>query len=203
MNPYKITEDFENALAAYTGAPYVCAVNSCTAAIQLAALYKRPWLFLTVQIPRRTYVSVPNALKLAGYKVRWTDEDWQINDMSYEIRPLQIWDCARKLHSQMFVKGRIQCVSFSTTKVLGSEQGGAILHDLGPKAQTWFQRMRFDGRTPGVDPHDDVFDLVGLHCIMLPSTAAILNLKLHHLPKHPPKLSYQSYPDLSRFHTWD
>ena len=57
--------------------------------------------------------------------------------------------------------------------------------------------MRFDGRTEGVDPLADTFDLVGLHAIMLPSVAALLRVRLHHLPKHNTDLPAYTYPDLS------
>ena len=57
--------------------------------------------------------------------------------------------------------------------------------------------MRFDGRTEGVDPLEDTFDLIGHHCIMIPSIAATLLVRLHHLPKHNEDLPYYEYPDLS------
>ena len=194
--PYAVTKRFEQKLCEYTGAPYAVSVNSCTMALLLAVKW---WRTEKVGIPRRTYVSVPCAIKNAGASVVWRDEDWR---GVYQLKPLPVWDCARRFTSEMYVPGQMQCVSFSTTKVLGLEQGGAILHD-NRSADAWFRRMRFDGRTEGVDPHDDVFDLVGHHCIMLPSTAAILTLKLHHLPKHNEDLPLYDYPDLSRFRTWD
>jgi hypothetical protein len=58
--------------------------------------------------------------------------------------------------------------------------------------------MRFDGRTEGVDPRDDTFTLIGHHCIMLPSIAAQLILKLHHTPKHNDDMPDYPYPDLSK-----
>ena len=98
----------------------------------------------------------------------------------------------------MYVAGQFQCVSFATAKILGAEQGGAILHDC-DEADAWFRRMRFDGRTEGVDPREDNFDLpYAYHCIMLPSTAAELILKLHHLPPVNSDLGYYEYPELSK-----
>ena len=71
------------------------------------------------------------------------------------------------------------------------------MHD-NEEADTWFRRMRFDGRTEGVDPKDDTFDLVGMHCLMTPSVSARLLLKLYHLPKHNADLGHFDYPDLSK-----
>ena len=198
MNPYQITADFERALCNYTGAKYACAVNSCTAALLLAIKWHTPKStgpLEGINIPRRTYVSVPQAILNAGpFWVTWRDEDWR---GAYQLKPLPIWDCARRFTSGMYIAGQFQCVSFSASKILGAEQGGAILHD-NAEADAWFRRMRFDGRTEGVDPMEDTFDLIGHHCLMLPSVAATLLLRLYHLPKHNEDLPMREYPDLSK-----
>lgn len=191
-NPYQVVKDFEQALSRYTGAPYVVCVNSCTAAILLACGWALP--VKTAEIPKHTYVSVPMTLKQLGYKIRFTDEAWQ---GCYQIKPSRVWDCARRFTSDMYVSDQYQCVSFAANKIMGIEQGGAILHD-DSDADKWFRRMRFDGRTEGVDPLDDTFDLVGYHCPMLPSIAAQGILRLYHMPKHNPDMQDHNYPDLSQ-----
>jgi dTDP-4-amino-4,6-dideoxygalactose transaminase len=200
LNPYQPIKDFEAALRGYCGAPYAVAVNSGTAALLLSILwanrqkrYVGGKYITEIEIPRHTYVSVACAITNAGLKPVWRDEAWQ---GVYQLRPYPVWDCARRFTSGMYVAGQYQCVSFATAKILGAEQGGAILHD-DRDADSWFRKMRFDGRTEGVDPLEDTFDLVGHHCIMLPSVAAELNLKLYHLPKQNPDLPYYKYPDLS------
>lgn len=197
-NPYQVTRDFESALCEYTGAPYAVAVNSCTAALLLSLLWFRNGHFnrvgMEISIPKHTYVSVPMAIKNAGMKVVFREESWS---GIYELFPLPIWDCARRFTSGMYRTEQFQCVSFAAAKILGIEQGGAILHD-NPWADLWFRRMRFDGRTEGVDPREDHFDIVGHHCIMLPSIAAQGLLRLHHLPKNNPDMEDYPYPDLSK-----
>ena len=195
MSPYQVTKDFEAALCEYTGARYAVAVNSGTAAILLACewLRDRRWAN-SVEIPRHTYVSVPQAILRSGFRVRWRDDDWR---GVYQLKPLPVWDCARRFTSGMYVDGQFQCVSFAAAKILGAEQGGAILHNS-KEADAWFRRMRFDGRTEGIDPLEDTFDLVGHHCIMIPSVAATLLVRLHHLPKHNEDLGPYEYPDLSQ-----
>lgn len=199
-SPYAVTKQFEEALCAYTGARFAVAVNSGTAALQLAVQwFSNHWLLKEsewnkqVEIPRRTYVSVPCAILNAGGTVAWRDEDWS---GSYQLKPLPVWDSARRFTSGMYRAGQFQCVSFSASKILGSEQGGAILHES-LLADKWFRRMRFDGRTEGVDPLEDTFDLVGHHCLMIPSIAATLLVRLHHLPRNNEDLGYYEYPDLS------
>lgn len=196
MNPYQVTRDFEAALCEYTGARYAVAVNSCTAALLLCVeWFHRYGRRNVVTIPRHTYCSVPQAILRAGCAVAWRDEDWR---GAYRLEPLPVWDCARRFTSGMYVAGQFQCVSFSAAKILGIEQGGAILHD-DESAHDWFRRMRFDGRTEGTLPAPDTVTLVGHHCIMLPSIAAQALLRLAHLPRHNPDMEDYPYPDLSQF----
>jgi dTDP-4-amino-4,6-dideoxygalactose transaminase len=113
----------------------------------------------TVEIPRQTYVSVPCAIKRRLSRCDGvTSNGWGLSAKA--IR--SVWDCARRFTSGMYVAGQYQCISFATAKILGAEQGGAILHD-DDSADSWFRKMRFDGRTEGVDPREDTFDVVGHH----------------------------------------
>lgn len=197
VNAYRVTRDFEAALCEYTGAPFAVAVNSCTAALQLALEYLQPW---RVTIPCRTYVSVPCAIRHAGMEVAFEDIAWS---GAYQLQPTAVWDCARRFTSGMYVAGQFQCVSFAAAKILGIEQGGAILHD-NPRADVWFRKARFDGREEGKLPQEQqLWDVLGHHCIMLPSVAAALLVKLHHLPRHNADLPDYPYPDLSTLRSWD
>ena len=125
----------------------------------------------------------------------FTNDKWR---GAYHLDPLPVWDSARRFTSGMYIRGQFQCVSFSAAKILGIEQGGAILHDH-EDADAWFRRMRFDGRTEGVNPLDEDFKEIGMHCIMLPSIAAQGLLRLHHLPRHNEDMPDYPYPDLSQF----
>lgn len=196
--PFDIVKDFEHAVCEYTGAPYAVAVSSCTMAILLAVAYCRKAYgerIMAVEIPKKTYVSVPMSIIHAGGKVLFRDQDWL---GKYDLSPLPVWDCARLFTGGMFQAGKIQCVSFHATKILHDTQGGAILHDI-PEADAWFRRMRFDGRTEHVPPKDDDFQEVGYHCYMSPDIAARLLNRIHFLPEHNPPLPNDDYPDLSQF----
>ncbi len=224
MNPHAVTRDFESALCDYTGAPYAVAVNSCTMALTLAVawhLRDRPKHITEVltstghhamawesghviEIPKRTYISVPMAIIHAGGRPVFRDEDW---GGWYQLKPLKVWDSARYFSSGMYredgMPGRHEystgmiCVSFHASKTLGLEQGGAILHD-NAEADAWLRRARFDGRTEGVSPKEDVFSQIGWHCYLNPSTAAQGILRLHSLPRHNEPLQNDDYPDLSQ-----
>jgi dTDP-4-amino-4,6-dideoxygalactose transaminase len=197
FNPHQVTQDFERALCLYTGARYAVAVNSCTAALMLAVRWFVKQVDATapveVEIPRRTYVSVPMSIMHAGGRPRFRDEAWV---GSYQLKPFPVWDSARQFTSDMVGAGQMVCVSFHASKSLGVEQGGAILHD-NPHADRWFRRMRFDGRTEGVAPKDDTFTELGWHCYINPSTSAQALLRLHSLPRRNGPLPNDDYPDLS------
>lgn len=231
MNPHDVTAKLEAEIAAYTGAPYCVAVNSCTAAILLACTYVRHIMLPRVplfNIPRLTYVGVGMSIVNARCDIAFRDEDWQgeyeLQQMPPDERFPQIWDAARRFTSHMFNEsvtyGRLksgmqehvyegisrtaksktgqcfQCVSFHVSKTLGHSQGGALLHNV-PEADTWLRRARFDGRTEGVHPKDDTFDMVGHHCYLSPDVAAALRWKLSSLPRHNPDLPRSDYSDLS------
>ena len=195
MNPYQVVRDLERAVCEYTGAPYCVTVNSCTMAILLAARWclDRMPRHTEVEIPRRTYVSVPMSIMHAGAQVEFRDEEWQ---GAYQLKPLPVWDSARRFTSGMYRAGEMQCVSFHATKILGDTQGGAILHD-DIQADAWLRRMRFDGRTEGVTPKSDYFRELAYHCYMSADVAARLLLRLHSLPMQNADLPNDDYPDLS------
>jgi dTDP-4-amino-4,6-dideoxygalactose transaminase len=191
MNAFQVVRDFEKAVADYTGAKYCVTVNSCTMALLLACKYLN---VQEVTIPKYTYVSVPMSIMHAGGRVKFDSHGWR---GMYQLHPYQIWDAARRFTSGMYRAGQYQCVSFHWSKVLGLQQGGAILHD-NDDADQWFRKARFDGRTEGVAPKDDTFDTLGYHCYLSPEVAALGLVRLSFLPKHNDDLPNSDYPDLSK-----
>lgn len=224
-NTHDITRDFEQALCEYTGAPYAVAVTSCTMALLLAVRWqlharRMRWFEdmeelvsqttvpqrLVVTIPKRTYVSVPQAIRHAGAAVEFDDREWL---GYYQLKPLPVFDCARWLSSNMYdadppwrhdggYDGNALCVSFHSSKILADTQGGAILHD-DPQADAWYRRARFDGRAEGVPPNQDNFTMLGYHCYLSPDVAARLLWRMASLPAHNDALPNDAYPDLSQF----
>lgn len=196
--PYRVVRDFESALCDYTGASYAVTTTSCTTALLLACKWQsvgkdRPdGIF--IEIPKRTYVSVPMSIIHSGNGVLFRDEDWS---GIYQLRPFPVWDSARRFTFGMYVPEQFQCASFHWSKILGLGQGGAILHD-DPEADEWFRKARFDGRTEGVAPKDDNITMIGYHCYMSPETAAQGLVRLKFLPEHNDDLPNSNYPDLSQ-----
>lgn len=197
MNPHQVTADFEQALADYTGSKYAVAATSCTMAIFLALQWHkyRYGPCREIECPRYTYVGVAQHIRHVGSEIAWTDEDWQPRGW-YVLNPTTVIDSARLFTTGMYRPGSLMCVSFHWTKTLSVGQGGAILTD-DLSAVQWLRRARFDGRSPGVAPVDDTFQ-IGWHAYMSPRDAAEGLSRLAALPKHNDPLPEPGYTDLSR-----
>lgn len=212
---HQITADFEKELAKYTGAPYVVAVDNQSNALFLALYYtlyigKRAWSGgfdgTYIEIPSRTYPSVPCEIIHAGKKPKFLPVKTNTLRGEYKLYPTDVWDSALRFTAEMYRKGQFQCLSFTGPyKHLKLGKGGAILTD-DEKAYKWFKKARFSGRDE-CSYHEDDFDenpVVGWNFYMPVETAA---RGLHMMPqfynsdgspKDNPDLELP-YPDLSKF----
>ena len=138
---YKILDKFEHVLSVYTGAPHVVLTDSCTHAIELCLRLNHPKG--PVILPKHTYISIPMTMHKLGLELYW-DEDY-VWEYEYRIAPTNIWDSARAFSKNMFVSGRMQCLSFGWDKRLAIGHGGAILLDSRSDYIS-LKRMAYDGR---------------------------------------------------------
>ena len=74
QNPFKVVEDFEEAIADYCGSKYAVAVDSCTNALTLCCDY---FMVNHVTIQHKTYVSVPQSIINEGGMVNFDKRRWQ------------------------------------------------------------------------------------------------------------------------------
>lgn len=201
--PYKIVREFEERIADYAGAKYGVAVESGTAAIFLS-LYRRRWekgIIEEVEIPKKTYPSVPCSIIHWGGRVVFTDEKWA---GVYELKPLGIVDSALRFRRGMYAGG-LHCLSFHVKKHLAIGRGGMILTD-DAEAYAWLKRARFDGRGE-CDLNTDKFEMLGFNMYMTPDQAA-RGLMAFNLIKNsgvdPEDLDVekQGYPDLSQYEVY-
>jgi dTDP-4-amino-4,6-dideoxygalactose transaminase len=199
---HKITEDFEKALSDYTGAPYVVALDNMSNAIFLALYYEKI-SGQEIEIPSRTYPSVPCEIIHAGGKVKFTQVDGDTIKGAYQLKPTKVWDSALRFTGDMYVSNTHMCVSFTGPyKQLRLSKGGAILTD-DLHAYLWFKRARFSGRRE-CSYHDDYFDMLGWNFYMIPELAA---RGLHMMPQFynldGTKKQIEDlelpYPDLSKY----
>ena len=199
-NPYKVVEMFEEAIAQYCGSKYAVAVESCTAAIFLSLMYIKhtheSWYGPIIEIPKNTYPGVPCSIIHAGFKVRFSKNEWA---GEYELSPLNIWDAALRFRKGMYHDG-LQCISFHIKKLLPIGRGGAILTD-DFEAVKWLRKARFDGRNP-VPLLENNFDMLGWNLYMNPPDAARglqLLQTLGDRELEDLEVEKQGYPDLSTF----
>ena len=204
---YKITEDFEEALGKYTGAPYVITVDNQSNALFLALYYEKNVTKSitsdTITIPNRTYPSVPCEIIHTGLKVGFETVKGKTIKGAYELKGSNVWDSALCFTADMYKPNTHMCVSFTGPyKHFKLSKGGAILTDS-LEAYYWFKRARYSGRRE-CSYHDDNLDMLGWNYYMMPELAArgmLLMNQFYNIDgtrKHNADLELP-YPDLSKF----
>jgi dTDP-4-amino-4,6-dideoxygalactose transaminase len=193
-NPFKVVQMFEEEVAEYTGAPYAVAVDSCTNALFLSLLY---WDVedTEVIIPKRTYLSVPQSVMLAGGIPVFKDIKWS---GQYELFPTPVIDSAKRLTSNMYIPKSYMCLSFHVKKTLPIGKGGMILTD-DKNAVEWFKKMRYEGRSEKNYMEDNI-SMLGYNFYMTPEEAARGLFLMLNYPEHTPDLSENDgagYKDLT------
>ena len=186
-NPFEKINEFEQALAKFTGAPYAVMTDCCTHAIELCLRYDES---SRVLFPAHTYLSIPMTMHKLGISYDYTDKLWT---GEYQFIGTCIWDSARLLKEGMYRPGQLQCLSFGYGKPLEIGRGGAILLD----DETAYQkliRQRYDGRDLNITSWQEqkIFE-IGYH--YKPTIEeAIRGLEL--LPNVDQEPKYKEYPDL-------
>ena len=199
---YKITEEFEKKISDYTGAPYVVTVDNQSNALFLS-LYYENIKGKEIEIPNRTYPSVPCEIIHAGGKVKFYKIDGEKFKGAYQLKPTKVWDSALRFTANMFIPNTHMCISFTGPyKHLKLSKGGAILTD-DIKAYEWFKRARFSGRGE-CSYHDDEFYMLGWNFYMMPELSARGLLMMNQFYDYDGNKKMNDdielpYPDLSKF----
>ena len=163
MNPYEAVREFESQLSDYTGAPYVVCVDSSTDALFLCC-YRLEVDVVT--IPKHTYLSVPMSVIHSGGQVEFEDLEWS---GIYQLKPYPIWDSAKRMKRNMYIKDSYMTLSFHIQKHIPIGKGGAILCDNKDDYE-WFKKARYEGRSE-VSYHDDDIEFCGWNMYMTPQEA--------------------------------
>ena len=132
-----VIRQLESTIANHCGAKYGIAVESCTAALFLCFKY---FNIRTVEVPKKTYYSVPMSVLHAGGAVKFLDLKWK---GAYQLKPYPIIDSAMRFKKDMYKKGEFQCLSFHYAKHIPIGRGGMILTD-NKKAADLFRLARND-----------------------------------------------------------
>jgi dTDP-4-amino-4,6-dideoxygalactose transaminase len=190
---------FETTMAEYAGSKYAIAIDNCTDAIFLCLKYlKCQEKEDIIKIPKKTYVSIPMAIRNAGCKYQFEDVEWS---GLYQLKPYPIYDSALRLTQNMYIQGSFQCLSFHRKKILKLTKGGVILTN-DEAATEWFKTMRAVGRHPHKKAFyiDESFELMGWNMYMHPEDAAKAYLALKQLPeKNDDAGGDHSYTDLTKY----
>lgn len=207
---YRITEEFEEKLSDYTGAPYVVTLDNMSNAIFLALYYenyvKKSIENGIITIPSRTYPSVPCEIIHAGLKVNFEEVQGKTIKGIYQLKGSNVWDSALRFTSDMYIPNQHICISFTGPyKHFKLSKGGAILTDS-LEAYLWFKRARYSGRRE-CSYHDDNFDMLGWNFYMMPELAArgvLLMNQFYNLDGTKKKNEDLElpYPDLSKFEVY-
>ena len=187
-NPYKIVQMFEEEVAEYTASPYAVSVDSCTNAIFLCCKYLN---VDEVILPKKTYISVPQSVIHAGGKVKFENLNWE---GIYQLKPYEIYDCAKRFTSNMYIPKTFMCLSFHIKKHLKIGKGGMILTD-NREAYEWFKKARYEGRSE-IKYHEDNISMFGWNMYMTPIEAAQGLMLMQNIPKNNEDLP-EDYKDLT------
>lgn len=176
---------FEQALAEYTGAPYVVVTDCCTHAIELCMRLDNVKI---TDFTAYTYLSVPQMMRNLNINFKMTSEQWV---GEYLFHGTNIWDSARRLERDMYRAGQKQCLSFGNGKPMQLGRCGAILlDDVGQYKQ--LSLMRSDGRDLQQRPWQDYSVTQGYHyCPTLETCASGIKL----LPTIDRTPEHYTYPD--------
>lgn len=185
--------EFEQQLAAYTGAPYVVVTDGCTHAIELCMRYDR---VKKTQFTAFTYLSIPQMLQQLGIELSYIEDDWYAQG-EYQFKDTRIWDSARRLVPGMYRPGQLQCLSFGVSKPLHLGKCGAILTD-DVVAYNTLSQMRSDGRDLRIEPwSQQKYFISGYHyCPTLEDCAK----GIKGLGRVANTVTQQVYPDLRNFY---
>lgn len=168
-------EYFEDLIAEFAGSEFAVAVDSCTNALFLSMMYCKSSGVTTIEnkvnIPSRTYISVPMQVRHAGFDVNFHTGYWS---GAYQLEPLPVIDSAQRFTEGMyeFYEDSLYCLSFHSKKILSIGRGGMILTN-DSNTRDWLKRSRYDGRSTLYynEINNSTVPTLGWHMYMTPEEA--------------------------------
>lgn len=193
-NPHEVVRMFEENIAEYTGAKFAVSCDNCTNAIRICLELFSP---REITIPSKTYLSVPQSIIQAGHKVVFNN---RMNDWKgiYKLEPLNVYDAAKRLTSDMYIPNSLMCLSFGIKKPLKLGKGGMILTD-DESTYKALKQKRWSGRTEGIPMNEDQMPFLGYNSYITPELAAWGMMMLSVYPKHTEDEPCEDYPDCSQY----
>jgi dTDP-4-amino-4,6-dideoxygalactose transaminase len=190
---FEIIKQFENEIAKFFGSKFAIAVDSCTHGLELCLRYTKE---TKINVPKRTYLSVPFLAEKIGLEREWRDDNWE-RYYTINYGDKKIIDAAVLWEKNSYVPNTFMCISFQYQKHLSLGRGGVILLDNEDDYLT-LKKMSYDGRLPNVPWRDQNIDTVGFHYYMTPETAQLGLDKLQTAIDTPPRQwVVTDWPDLT------
>jgi len=190
---FEIISNFEKSISNFFGSPYAIAVDSCTHGIELCLRHTKE---TKINVPKRTYLSVPFLAEKMGLEREWRDEEWE-DYYTLNYNEKRIIDAAVLWKKDSYIPNTFMCVSFQYQKHLSLGRGGVILLDNEDDYLT-LKKMSYDGRLPNIPWRDQNIDTIGFHYYMTPETAKLGLDKLEDAINTPPRKWFVTdWPDLT------
>ena len=191
---FNTVSEFEKKIAEFFGSPYAIAVDSCTHGIELCLRYTKE---TKINVPKRTYLSVPFLAEKLGIEREWRDEEWE-DYYTVNNGEKRIIDAAVLWRKDSYIPNTFMCISFQYQKHLSLGRGGIILLD-NENDYINLKKMSYDGRLPNIPWRDQDIDCVGYHYYMTPETAQMgLNKLENAINTTPRKWVVTDGPDLTQ-----
>ena len=160
---FETVKIFENKIAEFFGAPYAIAVDCCTHGVELCL---RHFNVKTINVPKRTYLSIPFLAHKLNINLKWKDENW----VDYYYLNHNIIDAAVLWKQNSYIPKTFMCVSFQFRKHLALGRGCVILTD-NKEISLKLKKMSYDGRHPDIPWREQDISSIGYHYYMTPETA--------------------------------
>lgn len=182
---------FESKIADFFGSKHAIAVDSCTHGIELCLRINKA---TKINVPKRTYISIPFLAQKLNIDLVWKEENWE----DYYYVTDNIIDAAVLWKKNSYIGKTFMCISFQFQKHLSLGRGGMILCDNKDIA-TELKKMSYDGRIPNIPWRDQDINSIGYHYYMTPETATLGLEKLEKAVNiEPKKWTINDWPDLTQ-----
>ena len=188
---FNTVTELENKIADFFGAPHAVAVDCCTHGIELCL---RLFNLNEINVPTRTYISIPFLASKLNLKLNWKHEDWE----DYYYLTEHVIDAAVLWRENSYIKDTFMCLSFQFQKHLSLGRGGMILLD-DKEAYNKLSKMVYDGRIPGIPWRDQNVSTIGYHYYMTPETAQLgVDKFFDAITTEPRQWKLDDWPDLTK-----
>ena len=191
---FEIVTEFERKISEFFGSKFAVATDSCTHGIELCLRYTGE---NKINVPKRSYLSVPFLSEKLGIKREWRDEEWE-DYYTLNYADKRIIDAAVLWKKNSYIPNTFMCISFQYQKHLYLGRGGIILLD-DENDYISLKKMSYDGRLPNIPWREQDIDSVGFHYYMTPEIAKLGLNKLEEAINTPPrKWIVTDWPDLTK-----